>query len=277
MGRRTPVGTGGRAFESRPSSLAPCRSGNEIVLCFQARPGKMHEQAASRKPQAASRKPQAAAPTLVGEVMAPEHPWDEVAQQIKALARGSSLPTWRAVGHLLIDTIYAGDMQAWRRRGDKDASFRSLARRTASGEFAVSAVALYRSAALVELESRLGVSTWKHLTLSHIRAVFGLPHHRQRDLLAVADREGWTVAQVVATARGVRPSAPGGRPRQPAFVRAIRRLEKLLDDEAWSGDIGEIGTLTAAQVRAGALTVERMQRRCDELRAIIAASAAGSV
>ena len=104
--------------------------------------------------------------TITGEPLPPELPteaMDQLVAEINAFARAKALETALGVGRLIVDDIYGGDLEAWRDRGRKDASFRKLASR---GDCDLSASGLYRSVAVYELCERLGASRWKHLGAS---------------------------------------------------------------------------------------------------------------
>ena len=146
----------------------------------------------------------------------------QVAQDIRRLQRDATIGLAIHIGELIISKLYGGDFSTWRSHGSKDVSFRKL---TELLQDDLSASVLYRSVAIYELADRMGVSTWKHLGVSHVRAVLGLPIKEQERILETAEEEAWTVERIeqeVASSRkeletGVR----RGRRPLPAFVKSI--------------------------------------------------------
>jgi len=85
--------------------------------------------------------------------------------------------------------------------GSKDGAFRKL---TDPLQGEISSSLLHRAVAPYEITGRTCVSAWKHLRMSHARAVLGLPTKEQERILGTADDEAWTVEQIeqeVATTR----------------------------------------------------------------------------
>ena len=122
----------------------------------------------------------------------------ELAQAIDRRCDQSALEFSLAVGRMIIDGIFGGNLAAWRTRGDRDLSFRKLSRLTQ-----VSASRLYRSTAIYEMSCRMDVRRWG-LTVSHLRAVIGLSHTDQHRLLTLARREEWTVRHLEQSELGER-------------------------------------------------------------------------
>lgn len=149
----------------------------------------------------------------------------ELARAIDRRSDQSALDFSLAVGHMIIQGIFGGNLAAWRTRGDRDLSFRKLARMTQ-----VSASRLYRSAAIYEMSCRMDVRKWG-LTVSHLRAVIGLSHTDQHRLLTLSRREGWTVRrleQICSEHRQRQRIRPVGRPPSPALLKGLSRLNRAI-------------------------------------------------
>ena len=84
---------------------------------------------------------------------------ERAADRIEELARERVMGTALDIGRVVVDDIYAGDLDAWRSRGRNDPSFRQLGRILEDRGRGVSAMTLYRACGLLELEDRLAVST----------------------------------------------------------------------------------------------------------------------
>jgi len=95
----------------------------------------------------------------------PEAALQEVIETLNSYQKEAGFSFARQVGRLIVDRLYGGELGGWRSRGPKDSSFQKLAEKSEEGSLLLSASALYRCVALVELEARLGISTWKHLSL----------------------------------------------------------------------------------------------------------------
>jgi len=102
----------------------------------------------------------------------------QVINQLCVLARGATLDFTLRVGKVVVDSLYDGDLTAWRSRARKDYALRVLA---ASPDLPLSATALYRALAIYELSQRQP-NAWQHLGVSHLRAVLGLPNETQNHL-----------------------------------------------------------------------------------------------
>lgn len=197
---------------------------------------------------------------------------ERVVVRLKNLHRGATLELALGIGRIIVEDIYGGDLEAWKSRGVKDASFSKLAARD---DLEMSRSTLQRAASVYALCQGIGVSTWKHLGVSHLRVVLGLPKDEQHRLLTQAENKKWTVAQLEEAARGNEKPQRGGRPRSPSFVKALRRLEKVAVDEALFGDLEQLEDMKDETVDALLVQVQRVQAACERLQERLRARAGG--
>jgi hypothetical protein len=145
------------------------------------------------------------------------------------MVRSATFEFAMSVGKLIINTFYGGSMTAWRDRGVKDCSFRRLARHP---QLRMSPSALYRSVAIFELCQRLGIESWDHVSMSHVRLVLPLPVEHQARLLESAERNQWPtrrLQQEIATL--AKPGAnPLTRKRRARLGEMIQALERCIDE-----------------------------------------------
>lgn len=194
-------------------------------------------------------------------------------KELQGLARGASLSFALAVGRIVIDTLYDGDLSAWRSRERKDYALRALAARS---DLPVSASALYRALAVYELSRRAGEHTMSsaHLGLSHLRAVLGLPPELQQRLLKLAEEERWTVARLEREILGLRPGARpnGGRRPVAPYIKSIRRIHQLTSPEALQG-LEEWTKLDAAELEQLTSQLAQARDRLERMEQILPRSA----
>jgi hypothetical protein len=184
--------------------------------------------------------------------------------ELRKLTRGASLQFALGVGRVVVDTLYEGDVTAWRSRARKNHALRVLAART---DLPLSASALYRALAIYELSHKqAGGQGWQHLGVSHLRVVLGLAEDVQTELLGRAEAEKWTVARLEAEAvtlrSGLRPA--GGRKPVPRYLKSIRRIFELTSPEALEGL--ESTQLAASEVAELTEKLEGARRRLDQLQ-----------
>jgi hypothetical protein len=152
-----------------------------------------------------------------------------VVAQLKRITRCANLEFALRVGAVIIHHFYGGDTAAWRSRGPKTASFRSLARHP---ELPLSPGSLYRCVALFELCDRLKApSRWEHLGASHLRMVLGLPPVAQEKMLSAANENRWsvkTLGQVILREKAVRVTR-GGRRAEPPVAKSLKSVNRSLD------------------------------------------------
>jgi hypothetical protein len=198
-------------------------------------------------------------------------------QQLRELANTDiGIEQSVAIGRLVIEHLYGGELAAWRDRGPKAHSLRALARRA---KLPISSSALYRSIALYELSEVLGgLEPWVRagLGISHLRLVLGLDVDDQRGLLDRAVTHAWTVAELEREAAGARRRAPkrasrGGRPRTPRFMKCLQHLRKIAESpEDMFGDLDAVRDMDSAQRREIHETLAVVRARCDQLERRIA-------
>lgn len=157
-----------------------------------------------------------------------ERTLDDFIQKLRATCGRATIELAVRVGALVVDTFYGGDVGRWRRRSKDDVSLRQLASRD---DLPLSVPRLYRCVAIYEASLALSAfSTWKFLSVSHVRAVLGLPKEAQETLLSRADGERWTVERIEAEVRALRAPSRRGRPRLPESLRQLAKLRNWLDD-----------------------------------------------
>lgn len=197
---------------------------------------------------------------------------DDLAAKLAVLSKDPSVEQVVETGRLVIEQLYAGDLEAWRSREPKKAhSLRALAGRV---EVAVSSSALYRSIALFELSERLGgIERWTGagLGISHMRLVIGLAHEDQVRLLDAAVQHSWTVVELEREAVAVRGRSPkrgsrGGRPRLPRFLKSVNRLRRAVEapDEMF-GDLEAAAEMHPEQIIELRDMLATVRARCAEL------------
>lgn len=181
-----------------------------------------------------------AAPALAAVVAdISESELDQLVAQIRDMKRDATFMFVMALGQLIVERFFNGDLAAWRKGGAKDASFRKLAARLKQEEgLGLDHSALSRAVGVYDLVSTVqAVATSQHLRVGHYVAVLGLPQKTAERLLTKADAEQWPVPRIRQEAAKHR--KPDGRGRQPSlpFVKGIRRFQALLHhkDELLAG------------------------------------------
>lgn len=231
----------------------------------------------------ASRTGRAPAPSQAPAVGAAPRPpaaasdLDAIVRELNDVFRAGAVDLHLRLGRVVIERLYRGDLRRWRARGPRDISFRKLAAR-AGADLAVSATGLCRAVAVCELVDRLGVSSWKHLTVSHLRGVLGLSDADQRQLLASAEASRWTVEQLEREAARLRAQAEERRGRRPlpAFVKTLHRFARLVAEpqETFAG-IEKLSEITDETVGQLLETVSRVREQLDMLESRVASQRPG--
>jgi hypothetical protein len=155
---------------------------------------------------------------------------DAVVLKLNTICKRATLEFALSVGRLIIDNLYGGDLERWRVRGAKTASFRKLARHP---QLPMSPVALYRSVAMYELCERIAISRWKNICTSHLRSVLPLASGDQERLLRLTEANAWSVRRLeeeVSTRKHhANAKSKGGRKSTSAAGRIIRSLDRSVD------------------------------------------------
>lgn len=154
---------------------------------------------------------------------------EAVVKELNAICKRATFDFAMAVGRLVVDRFYDGDLTRWRVRRAKGTSFRKLARHP---DLPLSPSALYRSVAIYELIVKNRIDQLSHVSTSHVRLLLPLPPDKQLQLLRAAEANRWTVARLRAEI------APGGpddkhrvdasKPQEP-LRRTIDTLRGCLD------------------------------------------------
>lgn len=153
-------------------------------------------------------------------------PVERAVLELRRLTRTATLEYSMAVGKLVVDRFYGGDLEHWRSRGPKISSFRKLAQHPA---LPMSPASLYQCVAAYEIMQGMdGHQRWEHIGISHVRAVIGLAGPERASLLGTAERERWSAKHLAREAAKVRvsPRVKGGRPPDLPWRRAARAIRR---------------------------------------------------
>jgi hypothetical protein len=187
--------------------------------------------------------------------------------EIRHVTRVGTLELALDIGEIVFRRVYAGDMELLRRNGPKDVSFSKLA---AHPDLPISRASLWRAVSLYELSVRLPrVRESKHLGVSHMRAVLGLPAAVQEKLLTRAEKQRWKVAELEARASSTR-RGPGGRPRKLEMFRALDGLMRIaaLPVSAFT-DRRAIEKMSPEDVDCAVEMLSELDERLTELRHLL--------
>jgi hypothetical protein len=202
---------------------------------------------------------------------------DRVVVQLNAICKSATFDFAIAVGRLIITSFYGGQLDVWRRRGQKHASFRKLAKHP---DLPMSPSALYRSVAIYELAERMGISRERRLSTSHLRLVLPLPSADQERLLRTADAEGWSVSRLrdeIAAQPRAASSPRGGRKGRSPLRKTLHTLRGCLDDSDNLVGINESDAdLSPESARSAAVLAARVRQACLKLETRLARCADGA-
>jgi hypothetical protein len=200
---------------------------------------------------------------------------ERVVIELNRICKAATFDFSMRVGLLIIDNFYAGDLGAWRHRGEKSVSFRKLAKHP---NLPMSPSSLYRCVAIYEVCVCLGVDGWKHVSPTHVRTVLALPRHQQSELLHTAEAEAWTVRRLREAIVRLR-SAPDGQSAADTESRTrlrkmIRGLDACLGQTAQLvGSTGADIPLSPDMVQSFADIAHRMREACATLEKRLLANA----
>lgn len=187
---------------------------------------------------------------------------DEVVQGLCQISRAATMEFALKVGELVFQKIYGGDIEALRRRGPKDQSFRRLA---SHPSLPFSAATLWRSVAIFDLVQRFpGVVQMRHLGVAHVRAILGLPGDVQERILREAESERWTKERIEERAALHRQrSARRGRPPVPPLLKVLARIDRVATQCSVPEEALAVRRAGSAQERRALEAIQRLRAFCD--------------
>lgn len=188
------------------------------------------------------------------------------AAEIRRFAAGSMLAFADTVGRIVLERFYGGNESLWHSHQAKDVSLRRLAELLADAHLSASGLSRCISIHCVLLP--LGpLRQWRHLTPSHVRAVLPLPSGDQTRLLREADAGAWSVRRLQKQIDATGTGKPRSRRRVPAFVSAVRRLDRLVDDNsALFGDLEMALTVDPETLEETYRVILRARERLERLQ-----------
>jgi hypothetical protein len=199
---------------------------------------------------------------------------EAVVQTLRTMQEGATLQFALAVGQLVTERFFEGDIQKLRSHGPKDVSLRRLAEHP---DLPFSASTLTRAVGVYELVDRLGgVDAIKRLSYSHLRVVLGIPEKQQQRLLEKAANDSWPVVRLETEAqKHRREGRGGGRPPVPTFIKALHAWRRVAGDEgAFDVDPAVVEKLKPEEVVAAREAIAEMQRQLAALAARLASHSA---
>lgn len=169
-----------------------------------------------------------------------------------------------AIGRVIVEGIYGGDMHRLHDRPRDCPSLRALA---AHPRMPFSTTALHQAIGVYRLVGRCPGVLDTDLTLTHLRAVLPCPEAAQDQLLSRAVAEAWPSRRLVEEARALHPPrSKGGRPRLPRVVKTLNQIDHVADQPlAWT-DLEQLDRLPADKRSALSAKVVRLERRLRGLR-----------
>jgi hypothetical protein len=169
---------------------------------------------------------------------------DELVRELRQLYCTNALDLTLRIGKLVVERLYGGNRNLWRRGGKQHASYRRLEQHP---DLPLSACALSRAVGIYLLSER-EPSLFDATTLSsgHFQEVLSLPQRAQREILHRANREQWSVRRVREEASLWKLSgASRGRPRLPSCVRCLHELREHVRSQSLVKDLEAIEGLSA--------------------------------
>lgn len=209
-------------------------------------------------------------PTLPGEASVDDALVATVVARLNATLQHNGLETAKALGRIVLDAFFGGNPANFRDREKKHLSFRQLAERD---DLQMSHVALWNAVALVEQLEQLPTDVGNALSVSHHRVLLTLHDAETKvDLAQQAVDEQLSKRVLAERVRVAKQNGDGrsrgGRPPQPAFVKALRHLETAL--QTAGTDLPTPETVRAWGLERSVAAVAEAEVRLAEFQAYLA-------
>jgi hypothetical protein len=196
---------------------------------------------------------------------------DMLVSELNEIHRGAALDAALRIGELIVNRFYRGDLTAWRRHSTKEASFRKLAARS-ERDLRISPTGLYRAVALYELVERLDLRHIRHIGVTHLRLVLGLPEEHQRRLIAVAEENSWQSDRLEVETSRVRRTLGkrSGRTALPPIVRTVRNIAQICHQVRTMGpDADDVVSLSPEEIRRAYTALEDAKETLQGLQRLL--------
>jgi hypothetical protein len=155
---------------------------------------------------------------------------DEAVAHLNALHVRAGLEAARETGRFILDTFFAGSLEAFEARGLAHATFRSLAERL---DLRVSYVYLWRAVRVMAQMDRLPPEVCEALPYTHHTLLLPLREDRKEELARRAVAESWSKRRLEVEIDGLREPQEGprrGRPALPPVVKGLRKVSRVLEE-----------------------------------------------
>jgi hypothetical protein len=144
----------------------------------------------------------------VSETRPVHMPRDEIVRRANLLQTGDRWPAlerMRMLGELVFRTVFEDDENQWRILGGLHPEYKAL---VAHPALEVSSMMLWRALHVRALFRRFPMlHQVRHIGLSHVCAVIGLPESAQDELLMLAETEQWSSRRMDRAVRARRPQS----------------------------------------------------------------------
>ncbi len=189
----------------------------------------------------------------------------ETIRELRSMKPPRTVPAAAAVGRVVVDRLFAGDLARMRERGTRDSRLRALVN---SPQMPFSQPVLWRCFGIYEMVLEdPSLSSSPFLGVTHLRAVIGLPTEVRRRLLRQAETERWTAEALVSMAAAERVTERrGGRSSKALLQRTVRLAERAAGDAEALRSAAIVGAIAAGQVQDARERLADAERSLAALR-----------
>jgi hypothetical protein len=182
------------------------------------------------------------------DVLVPRQPDVEgLVTELRRIYVGAGVELAVNMGRLIIERLFCGDLERWRSRGRKDVSFRKLEKHP---DLPFRASTLSRAVAIYMLSKRRGdLSGFRHVRPSHLHEIARLTEEDQDKLLAIAEKERWSMRRLREEVARMSTPRPYRRPAQPQLASWMRGVRDEFDSRTTAAELDRLADFDLDEAR----------------------------